>query len=146
MNIKKWKLIFIAGKIYALTFLKRLMDHIQDIGLIPESQNGFMPGRSTIDQCFSLRLMQEKCILHSQGLYLLFIELTRSSILRAEQVSGHQLENIGCPEHFFRMIRSFHDDMKVTVREGNQRAEIFVVINGIKQGCVFAGTFFSNWV
>ena len=49
-----------------------------DIGLIPESQNGFMPGRSTIDPCFSLRLLQEKCKLHGQDLHLLFIDLSKA--------------------------------------------------------------------
>ena len=41
------------------------------------------------------------------------------------------------------MIRAFHDNMKVTVREGNKRAEPFVVTNGTKQGCVLAPTLFS---
>ena len=56
-NHRGISLLSIAGKIYARILLNRLMDHIQDIGLIPESQNGFMPGRSTIDPCFSLRLL-----------------------------------------------------------------------------------------
>ena len=47
------------------------------------------------------------------------------------------------PDHFIRMIRSFHDDMKVTVRDGNKRAAPFVVTNGTKQGCVLAPTLFS---
>ena len=86
-----------------------------DIGLIPESQNRFMPGRSTIDPCFSLRLLQEKCKLHGQDLHLLFIDLSKSVSIPD---LWSLLAKIGCNEHFIRIIRSFQDGMKVTVREG----------------------------
>ena len=142
-NHRGISLLSIAGKIYARILLNRLMDHIQDIGLIPESQNGFMPGRSTIDPCFSLRLLQEKCMLHGQDLYLLFIDLTKAFDTVSRPGLWALLGKIGCPDHFIRMIRSFHDDMKVTVREGSKRAEPFVVRNGTKQGCVLAPTLFS---
>ena len=133
----------IAGKIYARILLNRLMEHILDIGLIPESQNGFMPGRSTIDPCFSLRLLQEKCKLHSEDLYLLFIDLTKAFDTVSRPGLWSILGRIGCPDHFIRMIQSFHDGMKVTVREGGKRAAPFEVTNGTKQGCVLAPTLFS---
>ena len=142
-NHRGISLLSIAGKIYARILLNRLMDHIQDIGLIPESQNGFMPGRSTIDPCFSLRLLQEKCMLQGQDLYLLFIDLTKAFDSVSRTGLWSLLEKIGCPDHFIKIIRSFHDGMKVTVREGNKRAEPFVVTNGTKQGCVLAPTLFS---
>ena len=142
-NHRGISLLSIAGKIYARILLNRLMEHIQAIGLIPESQNGFMPGRSTIDPCFSLRLLQEKCMLHGQDLYLLFIDLTKAFDTVNRSGLWSLLEKIGCPDHFIKMIRAFHDNMKVTVREGNKRAEPFVVTNGTKQGCVLAPTLFS---
>ena len=119
-NHRGISLLSIAGKIYARILLNRLMNHIQDIGLIPESQNGFMPGRSTIDPCFSLRLLQEKCMLHGQDLYLLFIDLTKAFDTVSRPGLWALLGKIGCPDHFIRMIRSFHDDMKVKVREGSK--------------------------
>jgi hypothetical protein len=35
--------------------------HIVSIGIIPESQCGFYPGRGTTEMTFALRLLQEKC-------------------------------------------------------------------------------------
>ena len=142
-NHRGISLLSIAGKIYARILLNRLMDHILDIGLIPESQNGFMPGRSTIDPCFSLRLLQEKCLLQGQDLYLLFIDLTKAFDTVSRPGLWSLLQKIGCPDHFIGMIRSFHDGMKVTIREGGKRAKPFLVTNGTKQGCVLAPTLFS---
>ena len=53
------------------------------------------------------------------------------------------LKRIGCPEEFFSVIQSFHDGMKVTVEEGSEKAEPFIVTSGTKQGCVLAPTLFS---
>ena len=142
-NHRGISLLSIGGKIFARILLNRLMNHILDIGLIPESQNGFMPGRSTIDPCFALRLLQEKCRLHGLDLYLLFIDLTKAFDTVSRPGLWALLTKIGCPEHFIGMVRSFHDGMKITVREGNKRADPFEVTNGTKQGCVLAPTLFS---
>jgi len=68
----------IAGKILARLILNRLSDHIGKIGLIPESQCGFVTGKSTTDSSFALQQLQEKCRLQNQDLYLLFIDLTKA--------------------------------------------------------------------
>ena len=141
-NHRGISLLSIAGKIFARILLDRLMEHIVDIGLIPESQNGFMPGRSTVDPCFALRQLQEKCRLHGQDLYLLFIDFSKAFDTVSRPGLWSLLQRIGCPNHFVNMIRSFHDGMKVTVREGGKRATPFEVTNGTKQGCVLAPTLF----
>ena len=41
------------------------------------------------------------------------------------------------------LIRSFHDGMMVTVREGSEKSTPFCVTSGTKQGCVLAPTLFS---
>ena len=53
------------------------------------------------------------------------------------------LAKIGCPELFIDLIRSFHDDMTVKVRDGGERSKPFKVTSGTKQGCVLAPTLFS---
>ena len=75
-NHRGISLLCIAGKILARLILNRLSKHIANIGLIPESQCGFVPGKSTTDSSFALQQLQEKCRLMHQDLYLLFIDLT----------------------------------------------------------------------
>ena len=142
-NHRGISLLCIAGKIYARILLNRLIRHIKSIRLIPESQCGFEAGRSTIDPCFALRQLQEKCWFHSRDLYLLFIDLTKAFDTVNRDGLWALLKRIGCPDEFVSVIQSFHDGMKVTVREGSEKAEPFIVTSGTKQGCVLAPTLFS---
>lgn len=81
----------------------------------PESQCGFRAERSTVNMIFSLHQLQEKCREQQKPLYVAFIDLTKALNL----VSRDGLFNIlkiGCPPKLHSMIRSFHDDMKVTIQ------------------------------
>ena len=142
-NHRGISLLCIAGKIYARILLNRLITHLEVIGLLPETQCGFRSGRSTIDPCFALRQLQEKCWLHNRELYLLFVDLTKAFDTVNRDGLWALLKKIGCPDHFVSIIRSFHDGMKVTVREGTDKAAPFIVSSGTKQGCVLAPTLFS---
>ena len=51
----------IAGKILAKILLNRLNVHLDQKGLIPESQCGFRKDRGTINMIFTSRQLQEKC-------------------------------------------------------------------------------------
>ena len=50
-----------AGKILARILLNRLNEHLEQSGLLPESQCGFRKDRRTIDMTFTARQLQEKC-------------------------------------------------------------------------------------
>ena len=142
-NHRGISLLSIAGKIFARLILNRLFKHTVSIGIIPESQCGFYPGRGTTDMTFALRLLQEKCRLYSEDLYLLFIDLTKAFDTINRPALWAILERIGCPKHFVDLIRSFHDGMMVTVREGSDKSTPFGVTSGTKQGCVLAPILFS---
>ena len=53
------------------------------------------------------------------------------------------LEKAGCPKHYVGIIRSFHDNMKATVREGSDKTAPFDVTCGTKQGCIITPTLFN---
>ena len=142
-NHRGISLLCIAGKIVTRLLLNRLFKHVVKIGLIPESQCGFYPGKGTTDMSFSLQQLQEKCKLQNQDLYLLFIDLTKAFDTVNREGLWCVLEKAGCPRHFVNIIRSFHDDMQATVREGSEKSAPFEVTSGTKQGCVIAPTLFS---
>ena len=142
-NHRGISLLCIAGKVLARLMLNRLIKHVDKIGLIPESQCGFRKDRGTTDMLFSLLQLQEKCRLQGQDLYLLFIDLTKAFDTINRDGLWHVLEKVGCPQLFVGIIRSFHDNMKATVKEGSDKSPPFVVTSGTKQGCVLAPTLFS---
>ena len=142
-NHRGISLLCIAGKILMRLILNRLTVHIGKIGLIPESQCGFVTGKSTTDSSFSLQQLQEKCRLQNQDLYLLFIDLTKAFDTVNREGLWLILEKAGCPKHLVNIIRSFHDGMKASVKEGSSTSPPFHCTTGTKQGCIIAPTLFS---
>ena len=60
-NHRGISLLSIAGKVLARVLLNRLNEHLEQSGLLPESQCGFRKDRGTIDMIFAARQLQEKC-------------------------------------------------------------------------------------
>ena len=142
-NHRGISLLCIAGKILMRLILNRLILHLAKIGLIHESQCGFVIGKSTTDSSFSLQQLQEKCRLQHQDLYLLFIDLTKAFDTVNREGLWCILEKAGCPKHLVDIIRSFHDGMKASVKEGSDKSLPFDCTTGTKQGCIIAPTLFS---
>ena len=136
-------LLSTAGKILARVILNRLVKHVDDIAIIPESQCGFRAGRGTTDMIFSARQLQEKCREQRQDLFVAFVDLTKAFDTVNREGLWMILRRIGCPDKFVSVIQSFHDGMTAYVLEGGEQSAPFDVTNGTKQGCVLAPMLFS---
>ena len=77
-NHRGISLLSIAGKILANILLNRLNAHLDQAGLIPESQCGFRQDRGTIDMIFTARQLQDKCQEQNVDLYMTFVDLTKA--------------------------------------------------------------------
>ena len=71
-------LLSIDGKILTRVLLNRLNEHLEQSGLLPESQCGFRKNRGTIDMIFIARQLQEKCQEQNVDLYMTFVDLTKA--------------------------------------------------------------------
>ena len=71
------QLLSIAGKIFARVLLN---EHLEQSGLLPESQCGFRKDRGTIDMIFTARQLQEKCQGQNVDLYMTFVDLTKAFV------------------------------------------------------------------
>ena len=68
----------VAGEILAGVLLNRLNEHIEQSGLLPESQCGFRKDRGTIDMIFTTRQLKDKCKEQNVDLYMTFVDLTKA--------------------------------------------------------------------
>ena len=136
-------LLSIAGKILARILLNRLLEHLEESTLLPESQCGFRSGRGTSDMIFAARQLQEKCIEQHRDLYTTFIDLTKAFDTVCREGLWKIMEKYGCPSKFTTIVRQFHDGMTARVLDDGEPSEAFPVTNGVKQGCVLAPTLFS---
>ena len=121
----------------ARVMLRRLLTHVVDT-VMSESQSGFRRGRSTVDMIFVARLLQEKCReQHHQRLFLAFIDLTKAFNTVNRNLLWKVLSKFGCPPHFIQMLHAFHDGMSARVTVGGHESDPFVILVGVKQGCVW---------
>ena len=142
-NHRGISLLSIAGKILAKILLNRLNAHLDQTGLIPESQCGFRKDRGTIDMIFTARQLQEKCQEQNVDLYMTFVDLTKAFDTVSRDGLWKIMAKFGCPPRFIAMVRQFHDGMHARVQNDGEFSEPFEVTNGVKQGCVLAPTLFS---
>ena len=132
----------IAG-ILARVLLNRLNEHLEQSGLLPESQCGFRKDRGTIDMIFTARQLQEKCQEQNVDLYMTFVDLTKAFGTVSREGLWKIMAKFGCPAKFRAMVRQFHDSMLARVQNDGEFSDPFPVTNGVKQGCVLASTLFS---
>ena len=140
-NHRGVSLLAIAGKVLAKIILNRLKSITEQV--LPESQCGFRPGRSTIDMIFTLRQLQEKAVEQHQSLYIVFVDFSKAFDSVDRDTLWKVLALYGCPEKIINVIKQFHLGMKGQVLVGGEPSEAFDVQHGVKQGCVLAPTLFS---
>jgi len=116
--------------------LNRLSAHVDELGILPESQCGFRTGRGTTDMIFSARQLQEKYQEQYKDLYLVFIDLIKAFDSVNRPGLWVILSKIGCPHKFISIVKSFYDGMLASVIDGGSMSSQFIVSCGTKQGCL----------
>ena len=111
--------------------------------MLPESQCGFCQNRGATDRIFTARQIQEKCSEQRQGLYQVFVDLTKAFDSVNRETLWKILGKLGCPDHFVKLIRSFHDEMEVSVNVGGTLTDPLKVETGVQQEDLLAPTLFS---
>ena len=140
-NYRGISLLSVVGKLIARVILVRLQLLAERI--YPESQCGFRAERSTIDMVFSVRQLQEKCREQQMPLYIAFVDLTKAFDLVSRSGLLVLLQKVGFPPKLFSIIRSFHSGTNATVQFHGSSSEPFIILSGVKQGCVLAPTLFG---
>ena len=133
----------VAGKILARVLLNRLNEHLEQSGLLPESQCGFKKDTETTDMIFTARQLQEKCQEQNVDLYMTFVDLTKAFDTVSREGLWKTVAKFGCPGRFIAMVRQFHDGMLTRIQNDGEFSDPFPVTNGVKQGCVLASTLVS---
>ena len=133
----------LAGKIFARILLNRLTEHLEQSGLLPESQCGFRKDRGTIDMIFTARQVQETCQEQNVDLYMTFVDLTKTFDTVSREGLWKIMAKFGCSAKFIAMVRQFHDGMLARIQNDGEFSDPFPVTNGVKQGCILASTLFS---
>ena len=102
-NHRGISLLSIAGKVLARVVLNRLNEHLEQAGLLPESQCGFRKDRGTTDMIFTARQLQVKCQEQNMDLYMAFVDLTKAFDTISREGLWKIMAKFDCPTKFIAM-------------------------------------------
>ena len=122
--------------------MNRLNAHLDQAGLIPESQCGFRKDRDNRHDLYSQTTSREMSRANVD-LYMTFVDLPNAFDTVSRDGLWKIMAKFGCPPRFIAMVRQFHDGMQARVQNDGEYSEPFLVTNGVKHGCVMAPTLFS---
>lgn len=128
------------NKILALIILQRISDHIES--QLRDEQAGFRPNRGCIDQSNTLRLIIEQSNEFQAPLYVAFVDFEKAFDRVNRGAIWKALAKKGIPSKIIRVIKALYTEAKCSVLHSGETSEVFVVKNGVRQGCVLSPLLF----
>lgn len=131
-NYRGISLINTAYKVLANVVLIRITPYAEES--IGDYQCGFRPGRSTIDQIFTVRQILEKHWEFDKDLHQLFIDFQQAydSVIRDHVWTA--MAECGIPKKIIKITKVCVEGSRCCVKIGNKMSETFMVDSGLRQG------------
>jgi len=140
-NYSTIALVSHASKIMLRIILER-MRTTSDME-ISDEQAGFCRGRLTRDHITNLRLLMEKAQEHQQPLFMCFVDYQKAFDSVQHDKLFFTLLEVGFPIHLFELIRKLYTKQKAKVKAAGVLSDWFVVLKGVRQGCILFPQLFN---
>ena len=140
-NYRGISLLSHAGKVMTIILQRRMIKKTEET--ISESQAGFRPGRSTVDQLFSLRQITEKYIEKGKDLFCCYVDFEKAFDSVWQEGVWKALSFFGFPAKIIRLLRSLYSKSQSAVRVNGELTDWFKTTVGVRQGCVISPQLFN---
>ena len=140
-NYRGLCLLTIGYKIYAKILCSRLMPWYERI--VGNYQAGFVPGRSTIDNIFIIRQINEKYREYCKTAWHIFVDYQQAYDSVNRNSVWNILRQFEVPEKLVRLIKLCYQNSKGRVRVGGDLSDPFHVETGLRQGCPLSCMLFN---
>lgn len=143
-NYRGISLLNAIYKIYTRIVNKRL--RIITEVLMEEEQNGFRPGRSTIDNVFIMQQMFEKRKEFNLETHVAFIDFEKAFDRVNRKKLWFIMKEQGYPQHLIDVVKNMYINSKIIINTGDDRTEEIIVNKGVRQGCSMSPTLFNIYM
>lgn len=141
-NYRGITLLSVAGKVYAKVLLTRAQPILRKFRCV--EQAGFVPGRSTLDQIFALRLTIEKRREFNRPFIGIFVDLKKAFDSVDRKNLWNLLKVAGLPNNMIDAIKLLYSHTEAAVKlKPSAVSDWFQIRTGVKQGCVLAPELFN---
>ena len=132
------------GKLLERLILNRLLQLVKEVPeAIPESQCGFVPGRSTMQASFVDRTLTSECRSRGLPLFKCYVDLTKAYDRVDRQLLWKILERLGVPTKMLAAIKGLHEGARGRVKVDGVMSDWFELSVGLRQGAIFSPTLFN---
>ena len=128
-NYRGIKLISHTMKLWERIVEKRLRSDLK----FSNQQYGFMPGKSTTDALFALRVLMEKYREGQKELHCVFVDLEKAYDKVAREEVCYCMRKSGLAEKYVRIVQDMYDGSTTAVRCAVGVTEGFQVKVGLHQ-------------
>ena len=108
-----------------------------------KSQAGFRPGRSTVDQLFTLRQIAEKYLEKDNKLYCCYIDFEKAFDSVWQEGVWRALRFFSFPQKIINLLQALYSKSNSAVRVNGDLTEWFQTTVGVRQGCVISPQLFN---
>ena len=147
-NPNNWRgitLLAVIAKLFCSVLSNRMTSHMQVIGL--EAQCGFMPGKSTVDAIFTMRVSLQKRFRFQKDTWVLFVDFVKAFDTVPREMLFRVLARLGFPPKIVNLVRVFHENVTLEVDLDDDGNTIIIKYNiGVKQGDTLAPVLFLCYI
>lgn len=140
-NYRGISLLNIAYKIFASIMCERLKPHV--IRIIGPYQCGFMPGKSTTDQIFTLRQILEKTQEHQVDTHHLFVDFKQAYDTPNRNELFAAMNKFNIPMKLIKLSRMTLQNTVSCVKSAGNTTNTFSTVRGFRQGDALSCSFFN---
>lgn len=132
------------SRLWGKIILNKLRTEVGDC--IGEDQSGFTPGRSCVDNLFTLQQLIEKKKTRDQEVHITFVDLKKAYDNVPRNKLLHSLKAFGVSDYLLKIVRELYQDNISYVKQGRNLSGPIHTTKGLRQGCSLSPMLFNIYI